>query len=63
MRVLGLDPQADGPKLRLRTGVLTETPSLDERLTALDNLSIYADLYAVPRAEVGKRIDELRCQA
>jgi ABC-2 type transport system ATP-binding protein len=59
MRVLGLDPQADGPALRARTGVLTETPSMDERLTAWDNLSIYADLYGVPRAEVGQRVDEL----
>jgi ABC-2 type transport system ATP-binding protein len=59
MRVLGMDPQLDGTVLRARTGVLTETPSLDERLTAWDNLSIYADLYGVPRAEVHRRIDEL----
>jgi ABC-2 type transport system ATP-binding protein len=59
MRVLGLDPQMDGPKLRSRTGVLTETPSMDERLTAWDNLSIYADLYGVPRADVRNRIHEL----
>jgi ABC-2 type transport system ATP-binding protein len=59
MRVLGLDPQVDGPKLRARTGVLTETPSMDERLTAWDNLSIYADLYGVPRAEVRTRINDL----
>ena len=59
MRVLGLDPQADGQALRARTGVLTETPSLDERLTAWDNLSIYADLYGVPTAEVRQRIVEL----
>ena len=58
-RVLGLDPQAQGPELRARTGVLTETPSLDERLTARDNLSIYADLYNVPLAEVGKRVNSL----
>jgi ABC-2 type transport system ATP-binding protein len=59
IRVLGLDPQLDGPALRARTGVLTETPSLDERLTAWDNLSIYADLYGVPRAQVRQRVDEL----
>lgn len=59
IRVLGLDPQIDGPALRARTGVLTETPSMDERLTAWDNLSIYAELYGVPRAEVRQRIDEL----
>ena len=48
VRVLGLDPQIDGPALRAQTGVLTETPSLDERLTACDSLSIYADLFGVP---------------
>jgi ABC-2 type transport system ATP-binding protein len=58
-RVLGLDPMADGPKLRRQTGVLTETPSLDERLSARINLSLYADLYGVPKAEVKKRVDEL----
>ncbi len=57
--VLGLDPQTQGPALRARTGVLTETPSLDERLTARDNLSIYADLYNVPRAEVHNRVNSL----
>src|SRR4030065_2367948 len=59
MHVLGLDPQVDGPKLRARTGVLTEPPSMDECLTAWDNLSIYADLYGVPRAEVRARINDL----
>lgn len=58
-KVLGLDPQAEGPALRARTGVLTETPSLDERLTARDNLSFYADLYDVPRAEVAGRVNSL----
>jgi ABC-2 type transport system ATP-binding protein len=58
-KVLGLDPQVQGPALRARTGVLTETPSLDERLTARDNLSIYADLYNVPRADVATRVNFL----
>jgi ABC-2 type transport system ATP-binding protein len=57
--VLGLDPQAEGPAVRARTGVLTETPSLDERLTARDNLSIYADLYNVPRADVAGRVNSV----
>jgi len=58
-RVLGLDPQTEGPALRAQTGVLTETLSLDERLTARDNLSIYADLYNFPRAEVAGRVISL----
>jgi ABC-2 type transport system ATP-binding protein len=58
-KVLGLDPQVEGPALRAKTGVLTETPSLDERLTARENLSIYAELYNVPRAEVPGRVNGL----
>jgi ABC-2 type transport system ATP-binding protein len=56
-RVLGLDPARDGPALRRRTGVLTETPSLDERLTARENLIFYTDLYGVPRTDVSRRVD------
>jgi len=58
-QVLGLDPTKDGPALRRRTGVLTENPALDERLTARENLSYYADLYGVPRSQVPKRVEEL----
>ena len=58
-KVLGLDPQTAGPAVRARTGVLTETPSLDERLTARENLAFYADLYDVPRVEVPGRINSL----
>lgn len=58
-RVLGLDPAQDGPALRLRTGVLTETPSLEERLTARENLSIHAELFGVPPADVAQRINTM----
>ncbi len=58
-RVLGLDPQSEGPALRAQSGVLTETPSLDERLSAQENLGYYADLFSLPQAEVRPRIQEL----
>lgn len=58
-RVLGRDPASQGPALRAHTGVLTETPSLDERLTGRDNLAIYADLYGVPPGEVARRVEAL----
>jgi ABC-2 type transport system ATP-binding protein len=58
-KVLGMSPSQDGPILRYRTGVLTETPSLDERLTGRENLAIYAALYDVPRMEVKTRAGEL----
>ena len=59
VRVLGMDPLQDGPALRRRTGVLTETPSLDERLSGRENLEIYAELYGVPLSEVAGRIEYL----
>jgi ABC-2 type transport system ATP-binding protein len=58
-RVLDLDPISDGPQLRSRTGVLTESASLDTRLTARENLLIYADLFGVPRDRCRERVEEL----
>jgi len=58
-RVLGLAPMEQGPALRQRTGVLTETPSLDERLTGRENLEIYAALFGVPRREIAARANDL----
>lgn len=48
IRVLGLDSTTQGSAIRRQTGVLTETPSLYERLTARDNLRLFATLYEVP---------------
>lgn len=59
MHILGLNPVTHGPQLRQRTGVLTETPSLDERMTATENLAIFAAIYGVPKATARTRIDEL----
>jgi ABC-2 type transport system ATP-binding protein len=59
MCVLGLDPQVDGPKLRARTGVLTETPSMDDRLTAWEILRVYADIYGVPKKSIKPRLSDL----
>jgi ABC-2 type transport system ATP-binding protein len=59
MRVLGLDPTVDGPQLRQRTGVLTEAPSLDERLTARENLVFFATLYGVAVDEISRRVGEM----
>lgn len=58
IRVLGLDPTTRGPDVRRQTGVLTETPSLYERLTARDNLRLFATLYDVPEADVSARVTE-----
>jgi ABC-2 type transport system ATP-binding protein len=57
--VLGLDPVTQGPQLRRQTGVLTETPSLDDRMTAYENLAIFASIYGVPKSAVRPRVTEL----
>lgn len=57
--VLGMDPAADGVRVRARTGVLTETPSLDERLTAAENLVFFGRLYGVTGNRLRDRIGEL----
>jgi ABC-2 type transport system ATP-binding protein len=59
LRVLGYDPLEDGATLRRYTGVLTETPSLDEKLSAWENLTIYARLYRVPETDIEPRVEAL----
>ena len=58
-RVFGLDPAIDGARVRARTGVLTETPALDDRMTAYATLCFFAEMYGVPRTQVKARVDEL----
>jgi ABC-2 type transport system ATP-binding protein len=57
--VLGLDPWRDGVRLRRRTGVATETPAVDDRLTGREGLVAYARLYGVLEARVRARVDQL----
>ena len=57
--VLGYDVATDGSEIRWRTGVLTETPSLYEALTARENLLIYGDLYGVPEDKLPRRVEAL----
>jgi ABC-2 type transport system ATP-binding protein len=58
-RVFGLSPDEDGAAIRARTGVLTETPALEERLSARENLTIFADLYGVNPDRVSNRVQDL----
>jgi ABC-2 type transport system ATP-binding protein len=59
IRVLGMDPIAQGPAVRRRTGVLTESPALYEPLSARENLLIFGELYDVPPDVLRRRVDEL----
>ncbi len=56
MRVLGLDPVTQGDQVRRRTGVLTESPSLNEGLSVYDNLEFYGTLYGIASHDLPGRI-------
>ncbi len=58
-RVFGLDPLVDGARVRARTGVLTETPALDNRMTARATLDYFSEVYAVPPTVRKKRVADL----
>ncbi|MFW5896510.1 MAG: ATP-binding cassette domain-containing protein [Bacillota bacterium] len=58
-RVLGLDPVSQGPELRERSGVLTETPALDERITARETLLWQAEIFNMPARDIPDRISRL----
>ncbi len=45
VRVLGLDPVAEGEEVRRRTGVVSAKPALYDRLTGWDNLRYAAELW------------------
>lgn len=58
-RVLGLDPSAEGDAVRRRTGVLTETAALDDRLTALENVVVHALIRGIDRVSSERRALDL----
>jgi ABC-2 type transport system ATP-binding protein len=59
MAVLGLNPAQHGKEVRSRCGVLTETPALYERLTALENLEFFGTLAGLSPTALKTRIAEL----
>ena len=59
LRVLGMDPAADGPKIRGRLGVVPQEDTLDVELTVRENLLIYGRYFDLPRSVVRERADRL----
>ena len=55
-RVFGLDPTMDGQRIREKTGVLTESPSLYERLSARENLEFFGTLAGIPSEKLSQRV-------
>ena len=58
-RVFGFDPISQGELIRRKTGVLTETPALYERLSASENLEFFGTLHEIPESDLKQRVDEM----
>ena len=59
LRIFGMDPVRDGPKIRARLGVCPQQDSLDPELTLLENLTVYARYFGIPRRVARERAMEL----
>ncbi len=55
----GLDPASQPNEVRKRFGIVFQDPSLDDELTAQENLEIHGALYSVPRHIRAGRIEML----
>jgi len=59
LRVLGRDPERDGPAIRERLGVVPQEDNLDLELDVGENLHVYGRFFGLPRDEIRRRTDEL----
>ncbi|HLH21265.1 MAG TPA: ATP-binding cassette domain-containing protein [Chloroflexota bacterium] len=57
--VAGLDVAAEATRVRRAIGLIFQDPSLDDRLTALENLDFHARIYNLPRAVWRERSEQL----
>ena len=58
-RVAGIDVMHDPSAVRQRIGLVFQDPSLDDQLTARENLEFHAFIYSVPAPDRRRRIDEM----
>src|SRR5579862_6225768 len=59
LRVLGLDPAADGAAIRSRIGLVPQEDTLDLQLTVRDNLMVYGRYFDLPRRVIAERAERL----
>lgn len=59
LQVLGLDPAADGPRIRARIGVVPQLDNLDAELTVRQNLQIYGRYFGLSKTHVREKATEL----
>lgn len=59
LRILGLDPVKDGPRIRSRLGVCPQLDNLDPDLTVRENLTTYARYFGISRAQAREKAQEM----
>ena len=57
--VAGFDVVSQRLEVRRRIGLVFQEPTLDEYLTAEENLRFHAELYGVPKAETAPRVEQV----
>src|SRR5512145_1858466 len=57
--VNGFDLVREANKVRKSIGIVFQDPSIDDRLTARENLVMHANLYGVPASEQKERVDRI----
>ena len=59
IRIDGLDPITRSTDVRRRIGIVFQDPSLDQELTAYENMELHGVLYSVPRLARHQRTEHL----
>lgn len=59
LRLAGYDVIKQQDAVRKSFGIVFQDPSVDDELTAFENMQLHAVMYDIPRAEVRPRVEEL----
>ncbi|WP_312178831.1 ABC transporter ATP-binding protein [Arthrobacter sp.] len=59
LRIMGLDPDRNGPEVRAHLGVVPQQDNLDEELRVRDNLLAYGRYFGLPKSYLQPKADEL----
>jgi len=58
-KVEGYDINSEASNVRRSIGIVFQDPSIDDKLTGMENMELHADLYDVPRDLMHSRIEEV----